>query len=105
MEDIQELAQNIKTRFDHEASKRALKEKYEAKMLFAEFGGMWKASPELLTLLSTIDSGINDEAVLADEYGNPCKVHVLTLREAVKARWQEQMNAWFQEYEEQQKNR
>jgi len=33
------LTHIIKERFDHEASKQALKEKYQAKMIFAHQGG------------------------------------------------------------------
>ena len=48
------LTHIIKERFDHEASKQALKEKYQAKMIFAHQGGMFRAGPELIAVLSTV---------------------------------------------------
>ena len=45
------LLAHAKARFDHVAARRVLKEKYEARMLFAHAGGMWRAGPELITLL------------------------------------------------------
>jgi hypothetical protein len=99
------LVAQIKYRFDHEAAKKTLKEKYEAKMLFAAFGGMWRAGPNLLSTLNLLHSGVSDEAVLVDEYGNPCKVNVLLLKTEAMSRWQEQMNAWLIEFEELQRQR
>lgn len=96
---------DIRRRFDHEAAKQTLKEKYEAKMLFAAFGGMWKASPELLSFLNIFDPVETPTIVLKDEYGNPCKVDVAELFEKVTQRWSEQMNAWLLEYNDLQKER
>jgi len=45
------LVAHARARFDHAAARRVLKEKYEAKMVFAHAGGMWRAGPELLTVL------------------------------------------------------
>ena len=72
-------------------------------MLFAAFGGMWKAGPELLS----ITWGCHDlnDVVLLDEYGNPCKVKPTELRMQAWERWQEQMNGWYHEFTELQKNR
>ena len=104
MSDPNTLVKNIRKRFDHEAAKKTLKEKYEAKMLFAAFGGMWEAGPKLLCTLKSLDD-VSDEAVIVDKYGNPCKVNVLELKTETLERWQEQMNAWLVEYEEIQKQR
>ena len=49
-----ELSQNIKTRFDHQQARQVLRETYQAKMLFAHNGGMWKASPELIVLCDSL---------------------------------------------------
>lgn len=92
-----ELVQTIKERFDYEASKQVLKEKYEAKLLFAESGGMWNANPELIALLSAFSE---DTIVLIDTYGNPCQVNRESLLQKGKERFQEQMNAWLNEYNE-----
>ena len=46
-----QLISHSRARFDHQTARRVLKEKYQARMLFAYNGGMWQAGPELLTLL------------------------------------------------------
>ena len=93
----EELTQTIKERFDYESAKQVLKEKYEAKMLFAEDGGMWRATPELIILLSTFN---DDTIVIKDTYGNPCQVNRASLLHNAKERFQEQMNGWLHEYNE-----
>lgn len=103
--EIEQTVESVRRHFDHDAQKQILKEKYEAKMLFTAFGGMWKASPELLTLLHLWHGTTDPSAILLDEYGNPCQVNVFELFEQAKERWQEQMNAWHQEYTEMQKQR
>ena len=80
-----------------------LKEKYEAKMLFAYNGGMWKAGPELLTLLHAVP--VEDDIVLLDLYDNPTQVTPVELQYLVLQRWQEQMNGWLVEYNELSKQR
>jgi hypothetical protein len=95
--DTDNIIKQTRARFDHNRAKQVLKEKYEAKMLFAHAGGMWRAGPELLVLLNTVSTGT---AVLLDEYSTPVQVTVAELREQVEQRWQEQMNGWLNEAEE-----
>jgi len=90
----EKLISLAKARFDYESNKKVLKEKYEAKMTFASAGGLWKASPELLTTLLVCP---DDEAVILDTYGTPIKVNVKELYAETQQRWQEQMNAWLVE--------
>jgi hypothetical protein len=87
--ETEQIVQTIRTRFDHDASKQQLREKYEAKLLFAHAGGMWRAGPELLV-----------EVVLVDEYKNPVRVGKWELKHLAEQRWQEQMNGWLTEVEE-----
>jgi hypothetical protein len=94
----EQIKQTIRTRFDHDAAKQQLREKYEAKLLFAHAGGMWRASPELLVSLKSFDQ--QDEVVLLDEYGTPVKVDRWDLAYQVEQRWHEQTNAWLVEHEE-----
>jgi len=97
---------NIRQHFDHDAAKQILKEKYEAKMLFAAFDGMWKAGPELLSTLHLfVYDDTTTKTVLIDEYGNPCEVVIRELFDQAGERWQEQMNGWYEEFEELQKQR
>ena len=96
------LLSHARARFDHVAARRVLKEKYEAKMLFAHGGGMWRAGPELLTVLAVCP---DESAVLLDLYETPVKVTIRELELAAQQRWQEQMNAWMVEHKELNRNR
>lgn len=95
--DTNQLVAHARTRFDHAASRRVLKEKYEAKMVFAYCGGMWRAGPELLNILRSFTA---DSAVLLDLYDTPVRVDVNELYDFALQRWQEQMNGWLVEYTE-----
>ena len=100
--DTEDLIAHARSRFNHESAKRLLKEKYQARMLFAHAGGMWRAGPELLVLLATVPPG---DAVILDLYENPIQVNPEQLRVMAMQRWQEQMNAWLVEHEELNKKR
>ncbi len=95
--DTDQTYQVVRARFEHAAARKALKEKYEAKMIFAYNGGMWRAGPELLTLLQACP--VEDSIVIEDLYGNPVKVNPSDLQHLAHDRWQEQMTAWLIEYE------
>ena len=95
------LISHARARFDHESAKRLLKEKYQGKMVFAFGGGMWRAGPELITLLT----GRTEDIVLLDLYENPVRVNAPQLLQETEQRWQEQMNAWLVEYEQLSRNR
>jgi hypothetical protein len=95
--DTESLIAHARARFDHAAARRTLKEKYEAKMLFAHAGGMWRAGPALQTTLLTCP---DDTAVILDLYENPVQVDTNQLFAQSQHRWQEQMNAWLTEYTE-----
>lgn len=99
--DTDQLIVHSRARFDHEAARRTLREKYQAKFTFAHAGGMWLAGPELLTLLKCC-SGL---VVILDLYKTPIQVNAEEFYEQVLRRWQEQLNAWLVEYQELNKNR
>ena len=101
--DTDQLISHARSRFDHAAAKRVLKEKYQAKMLFAHAGGMWRAGPELNNMIFTC--GRMGEIVLPDLYENPVRVDSKELIALSQERWNEQMNAWLVEYEELSKKR
>ena len=100
--ETEKLVAHARARFDHAAARRTLKEKYEAKMLFAYAGGMWRAGPEQLTVLSTCP---DETAVLLDLYETPVRVNVTELFAQAHSHWQEQMNAWRVEHENLNRNR
>jgi hypothetical protein len=94
--DTDQLIAHGRARFEHEAARRTLREKYQAKMTFAYAGGMWLAGPELLSILKCC-AGV---VVILDLYENPVQVNAEEFYEQVLQRWQEQLNAWLVEYEE-----
>jgi hypothetical protein len=93
------LETNIKHRFDHTIAKQNLKEKYASRMLFAYSGGMWQAGPELITHCNLCLAHGHFNPVLEDQHGNPVQVDAEKLKNQAQERWQEQMNAWFVEFE------
>jgi len=97
-----QLVSHARARFEHVAARRLLKEKYQAKMIFGWNGGMFRATPEMITFLSLYG---NERIVLQDLYENPVEVNAQELCDLMKARLQEQMNAWLIEYQAVSKNR
>jgi hypothetical protein len=95
--DTDALIAHVRSRFDHESQKRILREKYEARMLFAHAGGMWRAGPELQIMLMTCP---DPEAVLLDLYQTPVRIDTRELLALSQQRWQEQMTAWLVEWEQ-----
>ena len=100
--DTDQLITHGRARFEHAAARRLLREKYQAKLAFAHAGGMWRAGPELLNVLTVCP---DDDAVLMDLYENPVRVTVKELLTVAQQRWQEQMTAWLIEYDQLSKNR
>jgi hypothetical protein len=98
---MQDLVKRIRKRFDYQQARLVLKETYQAKMIFAHNGGMWRAGPELLNLCAICD----DTVVLLDIYDTPIQVNTNELQVIALQLWQEQMNAWHAEYEEMSKQR
>lgn len=95
--DTEQLYQTARARFEHAAARKALREKYEAKMTFAQCGGMWRAGPELIAVLKACP---DDTAVIVDIYENPVLIQVSDMLTSCQQRWQEQMNGWLAEYNE-----
>jgi hypothetical protein len=99
----EELIAHGRKRFEHAAARRLLKEKYQSKLIFVYQGGMFRAGPELLTLLQSVP--VNDDIVILDLYETPVKVVPLELQKIALERWQEQMNAWLVEFDAINQNR
>lgn len=91
------LIQRVREKFDHESARRNLREKYQAKLIFAHDGGMWRADPNVMAFLGQCDQ---EYIVMPDLYDNPIRVKVDQLHYEMQMRWQEQMNAWLAEYQE-----
>lgn len=101
--DTDQLISHSRARFEHEAARRTLREKYQAKLTFAYRGGMWRAGPELNSTIFTC--GRMGEVVLEDLYENPVKIDTKELMQLSQERFNEQMNAWLAEYEQLNRNR
>lgn len=95
--DSNPLIDHARARFDHQAARRCLQEKYQAKLVFAHSGGMFRAGPEMIGFLNLYRGQI---IVLEDLYHTPVQISVDELMEIMQQRWQEQMNAWFAEYQQ-----
>jgi hypothetical protein len=95
--DIESTITHARARFDHAAAKRLLKEKYQAKLVFAWNGGMFRVPPEMISFLSLYD---DQRIVVQDLYENPVEVNARELYDLMQARLQEQMTAWLIEYQE-----
>jgi hypothetical protein len=100
--DTTQLISQIRTRFDHAAAKKILKEKYEARMTFGYNGGMFKSTPEMITFLSLYGK---QRIVVKDLYDTPVEVNAKDLIDEMQKKWYEQMNAWLVEWNELQKQR
>ena len=96
--DTEALVAHARARFDHAAARRVLKEKYQARLVFAHAGGMWRAGPELLTVL--LACAQDKDVVILDLYETPVQIVVTDLFARAHERWQEQMNAWKVEWQE-----
>lgn len=95
--DTDTLITSARARFDHAAAKKILREKYQAKLVFAYQGGMFRTTPEMIMFLSLHGDQL---IVVQDLYETPVQVNARELCEIMRARWQEQMNAWFVEHQE-----
>ena len=101
--DSETIYKNAKAKFDHVRNQQILREKYQSKLKFAYNGGMWEASPQLINILyCMIDT---ESIVIEDLYVNPVKVNTQELLDLAKSHWQEQMNAWLVEFENNSKKR
>jgi hypothetical protein len=94
--DINDLIAHSRARLDHAAARRVIKEKYEAKMLFGYNGGMFQATPEMISFLNLYG---DQDVVIKDLYDTPVQVNAQQLCQLMQQRWQEQMNAWLVEYQ------
>lgn len=100
--DTDKLVDQSRSRFDFAIAKRTLREKYQAKLVFAHAGGLWRTTPEMIVFL---DSFGEDSVVIPDLYENPTRVLARELAGLMRERWREQMSAWLVEFETLTQNR
>jgi len=95
--DTKTLIGEAKARFNHNSAKAYLKDKYDSKLIVAEQGGLWKATPELIGFLA---SNTNDEVILVDNFENPILVNRIKLYGVLDKTYNDAMNSWFTEWKE-----
>ena len=95
--DTKTLISEAKARFAHNSAKDYLKEKYEAKLLVAEQGGLWKADQQTISFLSASST---ETLVLIDTFANPVKVNRNELLDKLTAIYWTVMNQWHDEWKE-----
>jgi hypothetical protein len=93
--DTQELITETKARFNHNSAKIYLKNKYQSKLIVAEQGGLWKATPEIIGFLSTITT---THCVILDTYENPITVDATKLQIKLIETYRIVMDQWYTEY-------
>ena len=95
--DTKTLITEAKARFNHNSAKAQLKDKYDGKLIVAEQGGLWKASPELISTLNSFDDNF---IVLIDNFDNPVQVNREQLLTVLKTIYQKVMLDWYKEWKE-----
>jgi hypothetical protein len=95
--DTKTLITEAKARFNHNSAKAQLKDKYDGKLIVAEQGGLWKASPELISTLNAFDDNF---IVLIDNFDNPVQVNREQLLTVLKTTYQKVMLDWYKEWKE-----
>ena len=95
--DTKTLISEAKARFNHNSAKDYLREKYNAKLLVAEQGGLWKADQQTITFLSSF---LNKEVVLVDTFDNPVRVNRQELMDKLCETYKSVMDEWYNEWKE-----
>lgn len=95
--DVKSLLTEAKARFQHNAAKDYLKEKYRDKTLLAEQGGLWRADKETIAVLTSFDT---ERLILIDTYNNPVEVDRKELLEKLKMVYENTMAEYLKEWKE-----
>lgn len=95
--DTKTLISEAKARFNHNSAKAQLKDKYDGKFIVAEQGGLWKASPELISFLQALDDNF---IILIDNFDNPVHVNREQLLTVIKDTYHKTMLEWYKEWKE-----
>jgi hypothetical protein len=100
--DTKTLISEAKARFNHNSAKAQLKDKYEGKFIVAEQGGLWKATPELIAFLNSMNDNF---IILIDNFNNPVQINREQLLFVIKDTYQKVMLDWYKEWKEIETNR
>ena len=93
------LITDAKARFSHNSAKAYLKDKFSSKLIVAEQGGLWTASPELISFLATQSYlPFDDTVILIDNFDNPVQVNCPALLAVLQKTYNTVMNDWHAEW-------
>jgi hypothetical protein len=95
--DTKTLISEAKARFNHNSAKAQLKDKYDSKLIVADQGGLWKATPELIGFLA---SSTDEHVVLIDNFENPVFVNRISLHDVLYKTYNDAMQSWYSEWKE-----
>lgn len=95
--DTKTLIAEAKARFNHNSAKEYLREKYEAKLLVAEQGGLWRADAATISLLASCNVA---RMVLVDTFNNPVEVNRDELLDKLEKTYHAVMYEWHTEWKE-----
>lgn len=96
--DTKTLIAEAKARFNHNSAKAQLKDKYDGKFIVADQGGLWKATPELISFLTL--SAEDNFVILIDNFDNPVQVDREKLLTVLKNTYDKVMFDWYKEWKE-----
>ena len=97
--DTQTLIAESKARFSHNSAKEYLNDKYNAKLIVADQGGLWKADLQTITFLYNTPVA-KDEVVLIDTFNNPVKVRAMQLYHKLRETYDSVMEEYYNEWKE-----
>lgn len=98
--DTKTLISEAKARFNHNSAKTYLKEKYDAKLLVADQGGLWKADQQTIAFLAAMSNDWDDNVVLMDTFDHPVSVDRIELLAKLKDVYHNVMTEWYKEWKE-----
>ena len=94
------LISDAKARFSHNSAKAYLKDKYSSKLIVAEQGGLWTASPQLISFLQTQTAYTGKDIVIVDNFDNPVLVDGNALLAKLQETYHLVMFEWYKEWTE-----
>ncbi len=95
--DTKTLLAEARARFNHNSAKSYLAEKFNAKLIVAEQGGLWKADAQTISLLNSFN---HTQIVLIDTFNNPVQVFRQDLLTKLQSVYDEVMIDWYNEWKE-----
>lgn len=94
---IQPIVDTIRKSTDYQINKVILREKIQTDLHFAQSGGLFKVTPELLAFVATWPT---DELYLEDSYQNPVLVDKQVFLVTAQQHYQKVMNYWHEQHAE-----